>query len=928
MKHFQRSLWAFGCLVLGAAHAQQGGELTGRVTDGAGSTPFGGARVVIPELGRELFTARDGRYRFTDLPAGDYTLRVEYLGADAVESRLTLSSAGAEQDVRIGIDGVRLDNVLVVGQAAGQAAALNQQRAADNIKTIVAADAIGQFPDQNAAEALQRLPGVSVARDQGEGRFVIIRGIDPSLTTTTINGIRVPGPEADSRQVNLDVISSDLLESLEVSKSQTADMDGDSVGGNVEIKSATALTRGNSLNARVEGSYNEQVKETSPKLSLSGTRLFDLAGANNFGVAAAVSYFSRDFGSDNVETAGWPELEGPDGDVRGLEEAEQRDYTINRERLSAALNFDWRVNRNLDLYWRSLYSDYSDDEVQQTNVYKFDAGDLVALDADSASVEEGEVEKLTEFRKETQRIVSTVLGAEQRAGAYTFNYTAGFSRASEDTPNALGATFVGEELDIGYNAKDRMIPRLSSTSAAYADPETFELDELVLDSTSTAERETTLAFDAKRALRFGESQGYVKGGVKARLRNKNGNVDVQSYDGFPDDFTIADFAPQTVDYPLGTWGPAASRAGVSRFFANNRADLELDGDSSDFDSAIEDFEISEDIYAGYGMAGITLGKLRLNGGLRYEQAETDSRGTQIVIDEENGDGDPTFTTLTQSRSDEQLLPSFNLRYEMDTRSIFRAGYSQTIARPGFEASAPRQAIEVTEDDGEFERVAELGNPDLKPLKSQNFDLGMEFYPKGLGVFSVGVFLKKLDRFFVVSDIAGQPGAFEDFDEAITTLNGGAARVYGLEMNFTRKLKTLAAPFDGLLLGANLTLSQSDATLPFRTAKSTLPRQSNRIGNLMLGYEKYGASLRVSATYRSQYLDEIGELDDPTTDRYVDEHLQIDVTGGYRFLRRYEAYFSLVNLNNEPFYAYFDSPRFASQYEEYGPTYEFGIKASF
>lgn len=927
MKLFQHSLLAVGCMTFGLAHAAPG-ELTGRVTDGAGSTPFGGARVVIPELGREVFTTRDGRYRFTDLPAGDYTLRVEYLGAEAVESKLSVSSAGAEQNVRIGDAAVRLDNVLVVGQAAGQAAALNQQRASDSIKTIVAADAIGQFPDQNAAEALQRLPGVSLARDQGEGRFVIIRGIDPALTSTTINGIRVPGPEADSRQVNLDVISSDLLDSLEVSKTQTADMDGDSVGGNVEIKSATALTRGNSLNARVEGSYNEQVEKTSPKLSLSGTRLFDLAGSNNFGVAAAVSYFSRDFGSDNVETSGWPELEGPNGDVQGLEEAEQRDYTITRERLSAALNLDWRVSRNLDLYWRSLYSDYSDDEVQQTNVYKFEDGDLVALDADSARVEEGEVEKLTEFRKETQRIVSTVLGAEQRAGAYTFNYTAGFSRSSESTPNALGATFVGEELDIGYNAKDRMIPRLSSTSAAYANPATFELDELVLDSTKTAERETTLAFDAKRALRFGESQGYLKGGVKARLRNKHGNVDVQSYDGFPDDFTIADFAPQAVDYPLGTWGPAASRGGVAGFFARNRAALELDGDASAFDSAIEDFEISEDIYAGYGMAGITLGKLRLNGGLRYEQAETDARGTQIVIDEENGDGDPAFTTLIRSRSEEALLPSFNLRYEMDARSIFRAGYSQTIARPGFEASAPRQAIEVTEDDGEFERVAELGNPSLKPLKSQNFDLGLEFYPKGLGVFSVGVFLKKLDRFFVVSDISGQPGAFRNFDEAITTLNGKEARVYGLEMNFSRKLKNLPSPFDGLLVGANLTLSDSDATLPFRSGSYRLPRQSNRIGNVLLGYEKYGASLKISATYRSEYFDEIGDLDDPTTDRYVDNHLQIDVTGGYRFMRRYEAYFSLVNINDEPFYAYFDSPRFASQYEEYGPTFEFGVKASF
>lgn len=928
MMQVQAALWAASFLAAGMATAQDSGELSGRVSDSTGGTPFVGARVVIPELGRETFTGRDGIYRFSALPAGDYTLRVEYIGAEPVESPLTLRGT-VGQDVRLGENAVRLENVLVVGQAAGQAAALNQQRAADSIKTIVAADAIGQFPDQNVAESLQRLPGVSVARDQGEGRFVIIRGIDPALSTTTVNGIRVPGPEADSRQVNLDVIASDLLESLEVSKSQTADMDGDSVGGNVEIKSATAFDRGSSLNLRAEGSYNDQVGKTSPKFSASGTRLFDLGGGSrNFGAAAAVSYFSRDFGSDNVETAGWPELEGPDGDFKGLEEAEQRDYTITRERLSTAVNFDYRPSRDLDLYWRTLYSDFSDDEIQTTNVFVFDDGELTALGENSASWEGGTVEKLTEFRKETQRIFSTVIGGEQRVGATTLNATAGFSRSSENTPNALGATFVGEGLDIGYDASDREIPRLASSSAAYADPASFALDEVVLDTTKTAERETTLALDARRELRFGTLHGFVKGGVKARLRSKDGNVDSETYDGFPMEFTLADFEQRGIEYPFGAWGPAASRGGVRSFFDGNRAALELDSDGSAADSTLEDFKIGEDIYAGYAMTGITDGRLRLNAGLRFEHAETDARGTQLLIDEENGDGEAGFTTLRRERNEDHLLPSLNLRFEMDQRSIFRAAYSQTIARPGFEASAPRQAIEITDNDGEFERVAELGNPDLESLKSQNFDLGLEFYPKGLGVFSMGVFLKKIDKFFVVSDIAGQPGAFLDFDEAITTLNGNEARVFGLEFNFTRKLRGLPSPFDGLLVGANATFSDSDATLPFREGKYSLPRQSDRIGNLLLGYEKYGVSLRVSATYRSAYLDEIGELDDPTTDRYVDDHLQVDVTGGYRFLRNYEAYFNLVNLNDEPFYAYFDSPRFASQYEEYGPSYEFGIKASF
>ena len=764
-------------------------ELRGRVLDHSGTIGFEGALVRLEPSGAEAVTGRDGRYRFIGVAPGQYQIIVEYLGAPVEQADITVQAdVPPRLDIVIGDDVPPIDNILVIGQVAGQAGALNQQRNADSLRNIVSADAIGQFPDQNVAEALQRVPGLSIARDQGEGRFVIIRGIDPALSSTTINGLRVPGPEADSRQVNLDVIASDLLERLEIVKAITPDMDGDSVGGNVALKSATAFDRGNSLSLRSEGSYNDLADAWSPKLAVAGTRLFSVGdGVDNFGVASALSWFDRDFGSDGIETPGFEDLEGPDGAFRGLEEAEQRDYTITRERLSTTLNFDYRPNDATDVYWRTLYSDFSDDEVQLTNVYAFNDEQITELSDNGARFADSEIEKLSEARKETQTIVSTALGAENRFGAYTLDYLLGFAQAEEDTPNGLGARFVGEELAVGYDLAKRKQPRLFSDDPAFADAATYALDEIALEHTFARERETALALNLQRDTLIGPWAGFWKVGAKARLRDKIGNTDAEIYDGFGDDFTLADFAGQNVNYPLGSFGPILSRQALSTFFNANRANFELNGDDSAIDSRIEDYRLDEDIYAGYLMARVDMGPARLVGGVRVERTESDARGTRLTIDPESGSGDPEFQPLNADTRYTDVLPSLNLRYAFTERMLLRASLSRSIARPGFEQAAPRTAIEIEEDDdGAFERSAEFGNPDLDPLTSDNVDLSFEFYPGGVALISAGLFYKRLKDFFVVSDVAGQPGPFADFDEAITTLNGDTADLYGAEFNYSQK----------------------------------------------------------------------------------------------------------------------------------------------
>lgn len=921
--------------LVSAAHAA---TVTGRIVDAGNRYGFEGATVRVIETGREVISGDDGRFRISGLPAGNYTLEVRYVGAAPVQQSIAVGEPlAAVGDIALASasngDSTTLGTVLVIGQAAGQAAALSQQRAADNITNVISSDAIGQFPDQNVAESLQRVPGISLQRDQGEGRFVVIRGIAPALNSTTVNGVRVPGPEDDSRQVNLDVISSDLLETMVVTKTVTPDMDADTIGGNVEIRSVTAFDRGGlSYTLRGEGSYNELRDTTSPKIAGAVTDLFSLGdGEDNFGVAASLSWFQRDLASDGIEASGWPLTEAPDGsEVPALEEGEQRDYVLTRERLSAALNFDYRPNDNDAYYLRTLYSRFADDEVQLSNLYKFADGDVAELSETRGLFEGAEVERLDESREETQEIFSAVLGGSHVVDRWTFDYSAAYSFANEGNPDALSALYIGEDLTIGYDAADAERPDFfGADPEVFLDAGNFALDEIVSENTFTEETETAFTVNARREMTFGDNPGFLKFGGKLRLRDKEADLDASIYEGFGDDFTLADFVSAGgTDYPFGTFDPSGDTGALRRFFRANVGDFELNEDDTRIENAGGDYRLTEDIGAAYFMAGVDIGTLRLIGGLRYEATEYSAVGNQVRIDEESGDGEPVIVPIDASKDYDDLLPALHLRWQPSERTVVRAAWTNSLARPNFEAASPRQSIEIEEDDdGEFERNAEAGNPGLEPLRSTNFDLQFEYYPGNIGVLSAGVFYKDIENFFVSADVAGT-APWEGFDEVITTINGDDAELWGLELAWTQKFSKLPAPWDGLLISANYTRVDSEARLPQRSEPIPLPDQSDNVANLALGYEKYGLSLRLAANRRDRYFDEANDLEDPAFDRYVDRHTQIDFLGSYFVTANTQIYLNLINLTDEPLRAYFAQPRYLSQFEQYGMTAEIGVRFTY
>ncbi|PHI35598.1 TonB-dependent receptor [Pseudoalteromonas sp. GCY] len=916
---FTLSAVAMICAGLTLSSVANANTLTGQVSSVSQKSHFQGAKVVIKELDRALISERDGRFTATNLPAGNYTLEISYLGAETVTKSITITdNQVTDVQVQLGSQSGQMDDIIVVGQRAGQAGALNRQKNALSLKSIVSADSIGQLPDQNAAEALQRLPGLSIQRDQGEGRFVAIRGIDPNLNNVTINGANVPSPEAGVRSVAMDVIPSELVQSLEVSKTVTPDMDASAVGGSIEVKSLSAFDReGQSYSVTLQASHNEQVSETSPKASFSFTDIYAAGKELEVGVATAVSWFEREFGSHNMETdGGWMELEmddvnsGEEVSFFGAEEMEQRHYRITRERLGAALNLDVHHKGFNKYYLRTLYSKFSDDEFRQRNEYKFDKGDLFAdeLSQNAAYFSGAEMDRDTKDRYEEQSILSVVLGGENLVQDWFIEYSIGYSKSDESEPNRLDTSFAGEDFALGY-VLDGKTPTLAADEASKK-LSNFEIDEIVWENNLSEDENTSFRLDLTKDFTLLGHNAQIKFGGKYADREKFNRVDAKLYDGGFDDLTAKDFAANEPEYELGAFGPGLSRGQIRDYFYSNRSALELNQLETDIETQGRSYTSEETVTALYAMLTVDIDKLNVIAGFRYEDTDYATSGNRVeLINDEVNDVERVEINQWQVEdSYDHLLPNLTLRYEISDKLITRFAYTQTLARPSFEDAAAFQIIETetTEDDGEIEieRKAEVGNPDLDPYKSTNYDFSVEYYPGAIGVLSAGVFHKNIDNFIAKAEVQDN-GQWQGYKEVIQSVNGGAAELTGVELAYTKNFQ------NGLMLSVNGTFIDAD---------DNLPNQSDTVGNLMFGYENSQISARLSASYKSKSF-----LFEENKQRvFQDDHLQLDFSMKYFYTEQTQLYFNAINLTDEPMSIYQGDTRYNYQYETYGRSFELGV----
>lgn len=930
-------------LAAGFAVPAMAGEVSGTVVDASDTAGLNAAEVVIEELGRRAVTSGDGAYAFNDVPEGTYTITARYVGAEAVQFSINVPAVGTvNQNFILGDAG---SDILVLGQSANLASALSRKRAADGVSDVVTRDSVGQFPDQNVAESLRRLPGINVLNDQGEGRFVTVRGLDPNLNATSLNGVRVPAPGTDERGVALDVVSSDIIESIEVKKSLTPDMDGDTIGASIEIKTTSAFDRNSDLYVvKVGGSYNDYSGQLTPDVGFDfATRLSD-----NFGVTGGLSFYNREFESDNVEAEGWQE----DGTLVYAEEVQYRDYDVERERISGTLGFDARVGEHTELYLKGVYSEFSDQEFRRDVIFILEDANVsgsgtnaVFDDADT----EIEIRRRVKDRLEVSRIRTLVFGGESRFGALTADYAISWAKSSETKdgsldPTRFDANFEDSGLEIGFDYSNPRIPLFNVTgnSAGFLNPNNYELDSVEFTAGSLGEDEEFAArLDLGYEIYSDAGTLTIQGGVKARWREKFFAGTVEFYEN--DNFTLADAlgAGQTYRLPGLDISPLPGFTEATEFFNANRGAFELAEIDSVLASNVEDYTVEEDIFASYLLGRWESSKLLVIGGVRYERTDNRMTGNAVRFIEEGQDlpgggvaVDDTviITPLAINRNYDHWLPSLNIRYAAQPDLILRAAAYRSLVRPNIGDLAPR--AEIDEDNR-----ASVGNPNLVPYEAWNYDATIEYYMSNNGAITAGLFYKEIDNFIFgqrITDPAPLDGI--PITRLDTTLNGETAEIFGIELGFAQQLDFLPGFLSGFLVQANYTFTDakgliSDGNIADITdtptfREITLPSASKHTFNGVLGYEKGPVSLRLSGTYRDLYLDETESSADE--DRIVDSLFQLDLSGRYKINNNFQVFFDWININDAEFYAFNrqGGRQNVLQFEKYNWTMKGGVRLTF
>ena len=808
-----------------------------------------------------------------------------------------------------------IDEITVVGQRGMLTSAMAAQRASENVSSIITNATIGNMPDQNVAEAVRRLPGVNVLDDQGEGRFISVRGLDPELNAATINGVRLPAPEADTRAVALDVIPSELVESIEVIKTLTPEMDADTIGATIQINTIKAANRKDFIKVSTAGSYNDLNEEISPEYGVD----FSHKVSERVGFAGGVKMSSRKTATDNMEIDGWGST---DEGVVYADAIEYRDYDVTRDRVGATLALDFAASEQTELFVRTMLSKFDDFEERRRLVFEMDqapssaSGEAVTFDSADGEIS---VRRGLKDRYESQKINTFEVGGETELDSgWEFEYSASYAKASEHEYRTQDPTRFRKDFaevgDLSVTFDHTMLEfspfAVSSTNFDFNDASIYELNKMEVVDGKAEEEERTIKFDIEREFDYAGGELDIKFGLKNRQKEKSSDVEIVEYSDF-DAYTLADVAGEQT-YGLFALGPLPD-LGRTRAFNNTNLDQFGDSELLFTDSNLDDYVVNEDVFASFAQAKFENDNLMVIGGVRYESTKTESVGNFVDSDAE------TLTRLSFNNDYNNFLPSLSIKYDLNDDVVIRAGAYQSIVRPKMGKIAPR--LETNED-----LEIEAGNPQLNPYEASNFDLSVAYYFAPAAVLQAGFFYKEIENFIVDQEFAPEDAPYNGtyngfaFEEAVIPQNGDNATVTGLEFAYNQAFDS------GLIVGLNYTYTDTEGDIGTRTI--VLPSTSEVTYNAILGYEIGDFSTRLTYSYRDDYLDELGG--DALEDRFVMDQTKIDFTTSYDFNESGAVFIKFANLNDTDYVAYQKGPGRARllQYETYSYTAKVGVKYTF
>ena len=824
-----------------------------------------------------------------------------------------------------------LSAVKVTGIVEGQRKALNQQRNADNIKQVVSLDLMGRFPDLNVAESLQRLPGVTIGRERGEGADVQLRGTPASYTNININGEQIMGTQPEGyRNAQLDVIPVDVLASMEVVKTLTPDLDGDAIAGVVNMKTPTAVRLKPSMSVNVGSGYNNLRSNLNTIANLSyGKRFFPTSDISNgrLGVIVNGSYFRTKNGRDRIEAQKWrtKDVGGDAGEVMFPTDIRYRYLESVRVREGLSSTIDYKFSPNTSLLGNFMYNDRDDDDTRYRRRFRMDNPEL----EDDGSFYDSKGRTYNQVMKRTQEVRNFDYDLQGKTRINNLSLDAAlFYTDSRRNYYSGAANFNSGKypLSISSITTTYLAPEGDHGNASRYTFDTFEKDDEITEGNNLVARlNMSLPYD------LGKASGMFKAGVKSKqLNNKRyhpGSYIYSDFTGTDDEGSLTSFVgkEETSDKFMDNhlnFGFSVDPRALTYYYDNATTKFSEEDDVTRMTIDNYYYDAEEDVLAGYVMTKLQFEKTMLLLGVRVERTKVDYKANIV---NQTSDNEWISTDPVSAKNHYvKVLPNLQLKYDLPKNSQIRGALTFGYSRPNFGDLVPARALDT--DDEEIT----IGNPDLQPAFSTNLDLMYEKFLKHLGIISAGAFYKNIDKFQYLneSQITG-----DEFDGAsdyegwylYQKLNGNAADVYGLELNLQMNLTFLPGILKGLSFAGNYTYTSSSADTQDRSGLK-LPGQASNAANASLSFAFKGFTIQGNVNYNGSYVMSLGASKDEDVIR--DSRVQLDMNTSYRINKRFTVYMEMLNLTNAPQSDYYGNKSHVYQQEYYSWWSRLGLKYQF
>lgn len=896
------------------------GSVSGQVSDSNSGLALSGVQVTVVGTTFETSTDTEGNYRFAYLPVGIATLNFSYVGYPAKTVNVTVvAGQPAQLNAKLGDEVVQMSEFKITDDEVGTARSINLERNAPALLDIVAADAIGQLPDKNVAEALERAPGIDLYRDKGEGRFVEIRGIDPVYIGVSFNGMPASTTEKGTREVTLDVIESDMISSLEINKVALPEYEGEMVGGSVDIQTRSGLDQ-QGAQALVSVGTNFSTQEDRH----GG---YNLAGyyGNQYdngkvGVFIGVMDEDRPFTVYNTEEVDpWELVKSPtDGLQHWLFGGQDfRHYDVNRQRHGLDGSLDYKFDNTSKLYFRYTMSYYTERDYYWVTEVPFQSySSLLALNDTSAEA----VIPAKDLLKENVGVVngkistSLVGGYDKTFGQFTDNAEVGYTIGKYTRPTTNIAFANTSAMTMSYAFSDPWHDTyFQNAGQNFNDPSQYAFStKSSFTNTQAGQHVKSVKDSLKDDLDLNGVPAFIKIGAEYSNTNAYEQAWKDSVTAAP--YTFASLATPDTQYQWG--GFASPRLPVSAIqdFYENPSSFPVTETVSTTD--LGSYQVVENVSSAFAEAGVTLGKLKITAGARLEGTDFWIQGWQS---ETNAAG-VTYSQVAYTHNYANLLPDVVFTYNLDPHTIARASWTNTLARPDYADTIPGRTID------DINHLVTQGNPAIDALRATNYDLSLEHYYSSLGAVQAAVFYKSINNF----PFQAQSGIDPTTGYLLTTYyTAPSAWIYGVELNARQRFGFLPAPLDGLGINANATFGNSQVQYPTRPGEDLQFIGYAKIyGNISLTYQKGGLSADLALNHHSPRLEVDSSIGaNATQDTYEDAFTELDASISYTYHEHWHIYANASNLNNAPLREYYGGTPFKhlAQYEQYGPGFETGVK---